>query len=122
MRLQLSMGLMLGALTCSILSTGCIGAPSTSSAEGTMRGETAVGGDDAAIGFVVKAEGPVYLKRDGAGEYEVLDLDEPLFFGDLVFCPEESELVIECGDATRWTVPADGVPFGVANVCSPSDG
>lgn len=72
------------------------------------------------IAKLVSAQGKVELKRDGQLNYRAAVVNESLYYGDLLRVQRNSRGVIRCtSDSTTWTIPADGVPRGVANTCSP---
>ncbi len=63
------------------------------------------------------SRGNVELKR-GAGNYWLVSVGEPLYSGDLLRVRRGSTAEIQCSaDKTTWTVPDNGLPSGVANVC-----
>ena len=69
---------------------------------------------------VIVVEGRVEVKRIGHSQYHRVQPDEPLYLGDLIKVARGGRSVIRCvSDATIWTIPADGLPRGVANTCLP---
>lgn len=75
------------------------------------------------IAQMIRLEGKVELKSEGKPTYRPARLNEWLFHGDLLRVPKGARGVIRCtSDSTSWTIPADGLPRGVANTCSPTTG
>jgi hypothetical protein len=73
------------------------------------------------IAQMIRIEGAVDLKPVGQALYRPAKVDELLFHGDLLRAARGARGVIRCfTDSTTWTVPADYLPRGVANTCSPS--
>lgn len=69
---------------------------------------------------VVQVTGEVKLKRRG-NEYRQAKAGEPLQFGDLLKASKGARGIIRCSvNFSTWTVPDDGLPWGVANVCPAS--
>ncbi|MCL6432988.1 MAG: hypothetical protein K6T90_02035 [Leptolyngbyaceae cyanobacterium HOT.MB2.61] len=61
--------------------------------------------------------GSVELKRGGS-DYRPVSVGEPLYSGDLLRVRRGSKAEIQCSaNKTTWTVPDNGLPWGVANVC-----
>lgn len=72
------------------------------------------------IAKLVAVAGKVELKRDGQSSYRSVVTNEQLYHGDLLRVAKGARGVIRCtSDSTTWTIPADGVPRGVSNTCSP---
>ncbi|MGI0488653.1 hypothetical protein ACN4EK_24850 [Pantanalinema rosaneae CENA516] len=72
------------------------------------------------IAQMVRVEGKVELKPQGQPNYRPVQVNERLYHGDLLRVERGGRGVIRCtADATTWTIPADGLPRGVANTCSP---
>jgi hypothetical protein len=75
------------------------------------------------IAQMVRVQGTVEIKPDGKPTYRRVKVDELLYRGDLLRAVRGSRGVFRCiRDSTTWTVPADGLPRGVANYCSPASG
>lgn len=73
------------------------------------------------IAEIIKVEGRgVELKRAGS-DYGPTKEGEKLNLGDLLRVQKGARVVVQCNpDKTTWTVPDDGLPWGVANTCSPT--
>jgi hypothetical protein len=73
------------------------------------------------IAEIIQAEGgKVQLKRENARDYTPTQTGEKLYLGDLLRVAKGATVVIQCKtDKTTWPVPDDGLPWGVANTCSP---
>ena len=66
---------------------------------------------------MIQVTGEVKLKRRG-DEYRQAKAGEALQFGDLLKASKGSKGIIRCSiNFSTWTVPDDGLPWGVANVC-----
>lgn len=75
------------------------------------------------IAQMIRLEGKVEVKPEGKPAYRPARLNEWLFHGDLLRVSKGARGVIRCtSDSTNWTIPADGLPRGVANTCSPAAG
>jgi hypothetical protein len=62
----------------------------------------------------------VELKREGWLNYRPTSAGTDLNRGDLLRVQKGGRGVIRCTyNSTTWTVPDDGVPWGVTNTCSP---
>jgi carbonic anhydrase/acetyltransferase-like protein (isoleucine patch superfamily) len=71
-----------------------------------------------AIAQMIRVEGKVELKR-GKADYRIAEQGESLFRGDLLKVQRGSRGVVRCtSDSSTWTVPDDGLPWGVTNTCS----
>jgi len=68
---------------------------------------------------VLQVTGEVRLKRGGGnGDYRAVRPGETLQLGDLLKVSKGSRGVIRCSfNQSTWTVPDDGQPWGIANVC-----
>lgn len=75
------------------------------------------------IAEIIKVEGGrVELKREKSLNYNPTKTGEKLYLGDLLRVARGVKVVIQCNfNQTNWTVPDDGLPWGVANTCSPPD-
>ncbi|WYL93279.1 MAG: hypothetical protein HEQ35_04920 [Gloeotrichia echinulata IR180] len=75
------------------------------------------------IAEIIKIQGGrVELKREKSKNYTLTQTGEKLYLGDLLRVASGVKVVIQCDfNKTNWTVPDDGVPWGVANTCSPPD-
>lgn len=72
------------------------------------------------IAEMIRVEGKVEISSQGQSVYRPVKLNQPLYHGDLIRVTRGGRGVIRCkADATTWTIPADGLPRGVANTCSP---
>lgn len=72
------------------------------------------------IAEMIRVEGKVEIKSPGQPNYRLVKLNERLYHGDLLRVERGGRGVIRCtADATSWTIPADNLPRGVANTCSP---
>lgn len=72
------------------------------------------------IAEMIRVQGKVEISSQGQSTYRPVKLNERLYHGDLIRVERGSRGVIRCqADATTWTIPADGLPRGVANTCSP---
>lgn len=70
------------------------------------------------IAQMSEIRGRVEIKR-GQSNYRTVTVDEPLYMGDLVRVQKGARGVVRCtSNSTTWTVPDDGVPWGVANTCA----
>ena len=70
------------------------------------------------IAEVLTVDGNVELKR-GKDDYRPVKEGEPLQNGDLLKARKGSKTMIRCmSNSSSWSVPDDGLPWGVANVCS----
>ena len=71
----------------------------------------------ASLAEMIQVTGEVKLKRRG-DEYRQAKAGEALQFGDLLKASKGSKGIIRCSiNFSTWTVPDDGLPWGVANVC-----
>ena len=72
------------------------------------------------IAEVLTVDGKVELKR-GKDDYRLVKEGETLQNGDLLKARKGSKTMIRCtANSSSWSVPDDGLPWGVANVCSSS--
>ena len=70
-----------------------------------------------ALAEVVQVTGEVKVKRRGE-EYRLAKTGDRLQFGDLLKASKGARGTIRCSvDQSNWTIPDDGLPWGVANVC-----
>ncbi|AFY30926.1 hypothetical protein [Calothrix sp. PCC 7507] len=66
--------------------------------------------------------GRVELKRENSPNYSLTQRGEKLHLGDLLRVAKGVKVVIQCNlNKTNWIIPDDGLPWGVANTCSPPD-
>lgn len=73
------------------------------------------------IAQLIEVRGKVELKRENRSTYTQTAKGTYLYFGDLLRVAKKAKAVVKCSvDETTWTVPDDGIPWGVANTCSPS--
>lgn len=62
----------------------------------------------------------VLIKKKGKQRYTEIKINNTaLFLGDLLRVEKGKRVVVRCKDGTKWTVPDDNLPWGVANTCSP---
>lgn len=75
------------------------------------------------IAEIIRVEGGrVELKRENSQSYSPTQRGERLNLGDLLRVTKGAKIVIQCNfNQTTWTVPDDGLPWGVANTCSPPE-
>ncbi|MFB2978563.1 hypothetical protein [Microseira sp. BLCC-F43] len=72
------------------------------------------------VAQLIEVRGRVELKKEGEQKYNRVNTSQPLYRGDLLRVQRGSRAVIRCtSNSTTWTVPDDGVPWGVTNTCSP---
>jgi hypothetical protein len=77
--------------------------------------------NEAPIAQIIRAIGKVELKRENQPAYLPVTKGTYLYFGDLLRASRGASVVVRCSvDETTWSVPDDGIPWGVANTCSPS--
>lgn len=70
------------------------------------------------IAQMSEIRGRVEIKR-GQSNYRMVRVGEPLYMGDLVRVQKGARGIVRCtSNSTTWTVPDDGVPWGVANTCA----
>lgn len=70
-----------------------------------------------AIAELIEAKGNVTLQRNGSSR--LVQKGEPLYLGDLLVAEKGATAVIQCNiGKTTWTLPDEGLPWGVANTCS----
>jgi len=73
------------------------------------------------IAQLIEVRGKVELKRENRSTYAQTTKGAYLYFGDLLRIAKGAKAVVKCSvDETTWTVPDDGIPWGVANTCAPS--
>lgn len=76
------------------------------------------------IADLIEVSDGVEIKREGESQYNQLGrnttLPLPLYRGDLLQAKKGSKAIVRCiANSITWRVPDDGLPRGVANVCSP---
>jgi hypothetical protein len=71
------------------------------------------------VARLIEVRGTVELKSEGESKYNRVNRGQNLYMGDLLRVRRGSRAVIRCtSNSTTWTVPDDGVPWGVTNTCS----
>ncbi|WP_017656065.1 hypothetical protein [Fortiea contorta] len=75
------------------------------------------------IAEIINVEGGrVELKRQNSPNYSLTQTGEKLNLGDLLRVAKGVKVIVQCNlNKTNWTVPDDGLPWGVANTCSPPE-
>lgn len=74
-------------------------------------------------GWIVETKGEtVLIKPKSMKKYSETKINNTaLYLGDLLRVEKGKRVVVKCKDGTKWTVPDDNLPWGVANTCSPAE-